>query len=153
MKNRFIRIMPPSSFIIALLCDITSVIILFTAVIRIIHRAEFIYICLAIIGTALLFIGILTTKELLSCGVSFKEDVLIFTGLDKNNEYRYKEISEIETYKDTKASLRKTLVERYSSVIIHLKNGDVATVELGITTKRKLKRIENEINERIKKDS
>ncbi len=96
-----------------------------------------------------MIIAALTTREVLRHGVLLTDSEIVFTALDFDNKVRYDEIERIEVVKDTKASLRKNFISRYSSLVFYLNDDTVLTVELGITTKRKLNQIENEINTRL----
>ena len=96
-----------------------------------------------------MIIAALTTREVLRHGVLLTDREIVFTALDFDNKVRYDEIERIEVVKDTKASLRKNFISRYSSLVFYLNDDTVLTVELGITTKRKLNQIENEINTRL----
>ena len=59
------------------------------------------------------------------------------------------DVENIKIHKDTKASLKKNFNDRQSQVIITLKNGGVVTVDIGLTSMKKLKKIENEINSHL----
>ena len=91
----------------------------------------------------------LMIKEVFKTGVRFTSDKAEFTGVDENNMFEYSHIKKIQTGRDTKASLKKNFVDRYSHIIIFLDDDSVVTIELGLTTKRTLKKIENEFNARI----
>lgn len=103
----------------------------------------------AIIEVIALVIAFFVSKEVVSNGVRFDEEGVEFTGLDENNCFKYSEIVKVETNKDTKASLKKNFVDRYSHVILHLNDESVVTIDLGLTTVKTLKKIEKEINDRI----
>lgn len=91
---------------------------------------------------------VITTVKTLKNGVIFKENELEFTALDENNVLEYKNIKKAESHKDTKVSFKKKFTDRYSSLIIYLNDDTVLTVELGFTSKKKLKRLVDEINKR-----
>ncbi len=95
-------------------------------------------------------IAFLTTKEVLSTAVKFDNEKLIFTAIDENNTFKYCDIEKIESSKDTKASLRKNFVDRYSHIIFYTKDGNITTIDLGMTTLKTLNNITEEINKRIK---
>ena len=61
------------------------------------------------------------------------------------NPYYLPDVENIKIHKDTKASLKKNFNDRQSQVIITLKDGRVVTVDIGLTSMKKLKKIENEI--------
>ena len=67
----------------------------------------------------------------------------------KNNVFNYDDVENIKIHKDTKASLKKNFNDRQSQIIITLKNGGVVTVDIGLTSMKKLKKIENEINSHL----
>ena len=96
-------------------------------------------------------IAALATREVLRHGVRITGEYVEFTALDSDNKVRFDEIEKIAIQKDTKASFTKNFVNRYSSLVFYLKDDEVLTVELGITTKRKLTQIETEINARLNK--
>lgn len=97
----------------------------------------------------MLIVAALTTREVLRHGVRITDKYVEFTALDSDNKVRFDEIEKIAVQKDTKASFKKNFVSRYSSIVFYLNDDSVLTVELGITTKRKLAQIEKEINDRI----
>ncbi|MBQ7739849.1 MAG: hypothetical protein IJT65_01250 [Eubacterium sp.] len=152
MKNKMIRIISPMTTVIIALLDLGAIFLLVLAFKSVEHKTSVITVILIIITFTNIIVAIKTTIELFLNGVLFKEKSVEFTGLDKNNTYYYKNIIDVASHKDTKSSLKKNYVERYSSLILTLDDGSVATVELGYTTKRKLNKIENELNKRIKKD-
>ena len=89
-------------------------------------------------------------KEVLKTGVRFTSDKVEFTGVDENNVFEYSHIVKVQTGRDTKASLKKNFVDRYSHIIIFLDDDSVVTIELGLTTKHTLKVIDDEFKARIK---
>ena len=111
--------------------------------------ATFVNIMFVIIELCSIVLAVFYSREVLRHGIRFKECELEFTGLDENNVFAYGDIKSIEIFKDTKASLKKNFVDRYSRLNFELKDGSSVAVELGLTTKRKLKKIEKEINSRI----
>lgn len=148
--KKFVRIISPITLAIVLALDIAVVGFFVYAIQRIIEEASFITIAFIAIDIFALIIAIFTTKEALSNGVIFYDDRIEFTGLDTGNTFYYNDIIKIETQKDTKASLRKNFVDRYSHIILHLNNDTVATIDLGLTTTKTLKRIETELTNRTK---
>ena len=144
MKNKFIRIISPASFGAALLLDIASIGLCVAAT-----QQKKTSLPLCVIGVLALLLGALTTAETLRHGIRLKENEMEFTALDKDNVYAYEDIEKTEIYKDTKASFKKNFTQRYSNLILYLTDGTVATAELGFTTKRKLRKIEEEIKKRI----
>lgn len=150
MKDKFIRIVPPISFFVIAVFDLAAVALTAVSVANITKRLDFYSVCFVIIQAVIIIVAALTTREQLKNGVLFKADGLEFTALDENNEFKYSEIERAEVFKDTTPSFKKRLVQRYSSVILYLKDGSVATIELGLTTKRALIKTEQELNERLK---
>lgn len=149
MKNKFISIISPLSVIIALTLDTAVVYYGVYAVQNIGKNASALNIVFLIIDICSIFLAVFYTREVLRHGISFKEDSFELTFLDENNAFEYANIESVEVFKDTKASLKKNFVDRYSRITLNLKDGNSATLELGLTTKRKLKKIESEINSRI----
>ena len=149
MKDKFIPCVSPLSLFVIALFDIASLVMTVFAVKGIIHRPNIYNIAFFVIMVVDIVTALLATKSLMKNGVRFKENEVEFTALDNNNIYAYNDIERADFYKDTKASLKKNFVSRYSSIIFYLKDGSVATVELGLTSKRKLRIIEEEIKKRI----
>ena len=85
------------------------------------------------------------SKYVISQGIVFNETSFEFTALDENNIFNYDDIASIKINKDTKASLKKNFNDRQSQIIIEEKDGKVTTVDIGLTSMKKLKKIENEI--------
>lgn len=149
MKDRFIRVISPISFCVITVLDIAIIAFGVFAYQKITADKNIYNIMFVGIEVVAFIIGILASKEVVSNGVKFEYTKMEFTGLDENNIFEYKNIERIETNKDTKASLRKNFVDRYSSIIIHQTDGTVTTIELGLTTLKTLTKIEEEINKRI----
>ena len=151
MKDKFIRVTSPPALLFTVCFDAVVLFLCVLATARLFQGIRFYSVAFAVIAAILVPVAVLTTREQMKNGVHFRDKKIEFTGLDEHNVYAYADIEKAEVYKDTGASLKKNFVERYSSVILYLKNGEVATVELGVTTKSTLKKIENELQERIKK--
>lgn len=147
--KKFIRILSPITLAIVFALDIAVIGFCIYAVQRIIADVSAITIGFVAIDIFALIIAIFTTKEAFSNGVKFDDEKVEFTGLDTNNIFYYKDIEKVETQKDTKASLKKNFVDRYSHIILHLNNDTIATIDLGLTTTKALKKIEEEINKQI----
>lgn len=94
---------------------------------------------------------VLMIKEMFKTGVRFTGDRVEFTAVDENNVFEYAHIVKAQTGKDTKASLKKNFVDRYSHIVIYLDDDSVVTIELGLTTKRTLNKIDTEFRNRINK--
>lgn len=149
MKNKFIRIVSPISFAMALILDIAVIYYGKYAIQKLSGGASFMNIMFIIIEICSVLLAIFYTREVLRHGIRFRENEFEITALDENNIFAYSNIKSVEVFKDTKASFKKNFVDRYSRLTIELKDGSQTAIELGLTTKRKLKKIENEINSRI----
>lgn len=149
MKDRFIRVISPITIAVVACLDFAIIGIGAFAIKKIQQSIDGWTIAFLVIELFAIIIGILATKEAISNGVRFDNEKMEFTGLDDNNVFKYQEIEKIETNKDTKASLRKNFVDRYSSIIIFKKDNSVTTIELGLTTRKTLLKIADEINNRI----
>lgn len=149
MKNKFIRVISPITITVVVCLDIAIIGIGAFAIKKIQQSIDGWTIAFLVIELFAIIIGILATKEAVSNGVRFDNEKMEFTGLDDNNVFKYQDIEKIETNKDTKASLRKNFVDRYSSIIIFKKDNSVTTIELGLTTRKTLLKIADEINNRI----
>lgn len=149
MEKKFIRVISPFSLAVTLVSDIAVIVLARLAIDRLKVTVD---------AYSIIFIAVIAFSAVLACGLSvqlfrngvkFDMEKMEFTAIDDNNVFYYKEIEKIETIRDTKASLRKNLVDRYSRIIIYTVNNEVATIELGLTTNRVLKKIEQEIQKRI----
>ena len=139
MKNKLIRTLSPITLSVVLILDAASIWFTYIAVQKMIIKEYDAY------SIMFLIIVVLTT------GVKFYEDKFVFTGLDENNEFSYTDVVKIETQKDEKASLKKNFVDRYSIIILHLADDSVVSIELGLTTRKTLNKIKNEIESRMSK--
>ena len=149
MKNKFIRIISPISVVMALILDAAVVYFAYYAYTKLSSGISAINIVFAIIVICSVILAVFYSREVLRHGICFKENEFEITFLDENNFFRYEDIESAELFRDTKASFKKNFVDRYSKLTVYLKDESAATIELGLTTKRKLKKIENEINKRI----
>ena len=149
MKNKFIRILSPITVSIIALLDAGVISFGVFAIKKLQAKIDIYTILFAIIEVFALVIAILVSKEILSNGVKFSENGMEFTGLDENNIFEYSDIEKIETFKDTKASFKKNFIDRFSHITITKKDNSIVTVDLGLTTKRKLNKIKVEIEKRI----
>ena len=158
MKNKFVRCLSPitAGVTLAMLIavafngyysvtkiiqspDWKTAVYLFVELVAFVHR---ILVAVAIV--------VLMIKEIIKTGVYFGDDRVEFTGVDDNNVFEYSRISRVEAVRDTKASLKKNFVDRYSRVILYLDDDSVVTVELGLTSKKTLDYINNEFKQRLK---
>lgn len=149
MKNKFIRILSPITLLIIGVLDAGTILFGVYAVQKIIEKQNLWNILFAIIEFFAIIIAILVSKEVVSNGIKLNENEVEFTGLDENNIFAYSDIEKVETSKDTKASLKKNFVDRYSNVILTLKDGNIVTIELGLTTVKTLNKIKKEIESKI----
>ena len=150
MKNKFIRIISPISVFIAAALDGAVIYYGYYSVAKLRESNTFINVLFAIIVACSVALAVLYTREVFRHGIKFKENEFEITFLDENNIFSYSEIKSVQSFKDTKVSMRKNFVERYSKITLNLNDGSIAAIELGFTTSRKLKAIEKEINRRIK---
>lgn len=149
MKDKFIRVLSPFTLAFVLLLDIAVIVFAYYAVKKLSEQLSAVNVIFAVIEIAAILIAVLVTKEVFTNGVRFRNNEVEFTGVDDNNLFHYTDIVKIESSKDNKASLKKNFVDRYSSIIIYLKDESVVTIELGLTTNKTLKKIADELNSRI----
>lgn len=149
LNEKFCRIISPVAFLFAFVLDVAVVIYAVFAVKKLAAGANVYSVIFAAMDLLAIAVGILVTKEVLTQGVRFGEESLEFTVLDDNNVFKYAEIEKLESEKDTKASFKKNFNDRQSHIVFYLKNDKIVTVDLGLTTKRTLQKITDEINSRI----
>lgn len=149
MKDKFLRILSPITLAVVAILDAAVIGYGIYAIKRLTAVQNATIIIFAVCDLAALIIAALVTKEVLSNGVKFHNDEMEFTGLDNDSIFAYADIEKIETEKDTKPSFVKNFVDRQSKVILTLKDERVVTIDVGLTTKNGLKKIEDEINNRI----
>ena len=155
MKQKFIRILSPITLAVIAVLDIAVIGFGIFAVKKIITTPSAAIIFFSIIEVFAIIVGVLVTREVIKNGVIFYEDKFEFNGIDDKNIFTYENISEIEMYHDTSASLTKNFVDRHALIIITANDGSVTTVDIGLTTKNTLKKIKSELihyidNEKIK---
>lgn len=151
MKDKFIRVLSPFTLAFVIVLDAAVIGYGYYAIEKLSHQVSAVNVIFSVIEIIALIVAVLVTKEILLNGVKFKDDDVEFTGIDDNNIFKYDDIVKIESSKDNKASLKKNFVDRYSNIIIYLKDESVVTIELGLTTNGTLKKIVNELNSRIGK--
>lgn len=151
MKDKFLRILSPITLAVVALLDAAVIGYGIYAIKRLIAVQNTTIIIFTICDLAAIIIAVLVTKEVFSNGVKFYSDEMEFTGLDNDSIFAYNNIEKVETEKDTKPSFVKNFVDRQSKVILTLKDERVVTIDIGLTTKNGLKKIEDEINSRIQK--
>lgn len=149
MKDKFIRCVSPIEVIISFVVEASGIGFLVYAIKELKGRTDFYAAVFYIVTVFAIVLGFFMIKQALSQGVIFYSDRLEFTDIDNANIFEYKKIKSVDSYKDTKVSFKKKVVERFSLIIIELDDGTSVTITLGYTTKRTLNKIVNEIKSRI----
>ena len=149
MKDKFIRCVSPIEVIISFAVEASGIGFLVYAIKELKGRTDFYAVIFYIVTVFAIVLGFFMIKQAFSQGVIFYSDNLEFTDIDNANIFEYKKIKNVDSYKDTKVSFKKKVVERFSLIIIELDDGTSVTITLGYTTKRTLNKIVNEIKSRI----
>lgn len=149
MKDKFIRCVSPIEVIISFVVEASGIGFLVYAIKELKGRTDFYAAVFYIVTVFAIVLGFFMIKQAFSQGVIFYSDNLEFTDIDNANIFEYKNIKSVDSYKDTKVSFKKKVVERFSLIIIELDDGTSVTITLGYTTKRTLNKIVNEIKNRI----
>ena len=149
MKDKFIRCVSPIEVIISFVVEASGIGFLVYAIKELKGRTDFYAAVFYIVTVFAIVLGFFRIKQAFSQGVIFYSDRLEFTDIDNANIFEYKKIKSVDSYKDTKVSFKKKVVERFSLIIIELDDGTSVTITLGYTTKRTLNKIVNEIKSRI----
>ena len=149
MKDKFIRCVSPIEVIISFAVEASGIGFLVYAIKELKGRTDFYAVIFYIVTVFAIVLGFFMIKQAFSQGVIFYSDKLEFTDIDNANIFEYKKIKSVDSYKDTKVSFKKKVVERFSLIIIELDDGSSVTITLGYTTKRTLNKIVNEIKSRI----
>lgn len=149
MKDKFIRCVSPIEVIISFVVEASGIGFLVYAIKELKGRTDFYAAVFYIVTVFAIVLGFFMIKQAFSQGVIFYSDKLEFTDIDNANIFEYKKIKSVDSYKDTKVSFKKKVVERFSLIIIELDDGTSVTITLGYTTKRTLNKIVNEIKSRI----
>lgn len=149
MKDKFIRCVSPIEVIISFAVEASGIGFLVYAIKELKGRTDFYAVIFYIVTVFAIVLGFFMIKQAFSQGVIFYSDNLEFTDIDNANVFEYKKIKSVDSYKDTKVSFKKKVVERFSLIIIELDDGTSVTITLGYTTKRTLNKIVNEIKSRI----
>ncbi len=149
MKDKFIRCVSPIEVIISFVVEASGIGFLVYAIKELKGRTDFYAAVFYIVTVFAIVLGFFMIKQAFSQGVIFYSDNLEFTDIDNANVFEYKKIKSVDSYKDTKVSFKKKVVERFSLIIIELDDGTSVTITLGYTTKRTLNKIVNEIKSRI----
>lgn len=150
MKNKFIRIISPIALAVVIVLDIGVIAYGVFAVKNLMQRVTTLSIIFALCIILAVVVAVLTTRETVRNGVIFRENEMEFTGLDNDNIFKYEDIKNIAYVKDEKPSFVKNFIDRQSRIVLTFQDDKVVTVDIGITTKNKLKEIEKEITDRIK---
>ena len=145
MKNKFYRIISPVTLLVVIALDAAVVAYAVFAVKKLIQNVSVYSVLFAIIDLFAIVVAVLVSKYVVSQGIVFGDNSFEFTALDENNVFNYDDVENIKINKDTKASLKKNFNDRQSQIIIEEKDGKVTTVDIGLTSMKKLKKIENEI--------
>lgn len=149
-KNyKFVRCVSIFALAVAIILDAACTVFSVYSIISLRERADFWGIAFVVIMLFSDALGVLFTKETLSNGVKFFDDYVEFTGIDENNVYKYSDIERAESSRDTRASLRKNLVDRYSNVTLYLRDESIVSIQLGLTSGKTLKRITDELTSRL----
>lgn len=149
MKDKFIRCVSPIEVIISFAVEASGIGFLVYAIKELKGRTDFYAAVFYIVTVFAIVLGFFMIKQAFSQGVIFYSDNLEFTDIDNANIFEYKKIKSVDSYKDTKVSFKKKVVERFSLIIMELDDGTSITITLGYTTKRTLNKIVNEIKSRI----
>ena len=149
MKDKFIRCVSPIEVIISFAVEASGIGFLVYAIKELKGRTDFYAAVFYIVTVFAIVLGFFMIKQAFSQGVIFYTDNLEFTDIDNANIFEYKKIKSVDSYKNTKVSFKKKVVERFSLIIIELDDGTSVTITLGYTTKRTLNKIVNEIKSRI----
>ena len=149
MKDKVIRCVSPIEVIISFVVEASGIGFLVYAIKELKGRTDFYAAVFYIVTVFAIVLGFFMIKQAFSQGVIFYSDRLEFTDIDNANIFEYKKIKSVDSYKDTKVSFKKKVVERFSLIIIELDDGTSVTITLGYTTKRTLNKIVNEIKSRI----
>lgn len=150
MKEKFIRIISPITLVVVLLLDCATVCFSVIAVKKTIQQISAVHFAFDFIMLVVFAAAVLVTKSTLTAGVKFSGDGLEFTAIDNDNVFSYADIERVETKRDSKASLTKNFNDRHSYILLHLTQDRIAAIDIGLTTKRTLAKIEKEIN--LRKD-
>lgn len=145
MKNKKIRIISPITLIVVLCLDVAVVYWVILAVQKIKAEVTTAGIAFIILDIFAILLAIFLTKEVLSYGIAFRENEFEFTAIDNDNLFEYNNIASVEVQRDESASLTKNFSQRHSMLILHLKDDSVASIDLGLTTRKALINVHKEI--------
>lgn len=149
MEEKFVRIISPFTLAIVIILDIGVIAYAVYAIKNLVLRINTLNIIFAVLIVFAFVVAILTTKETVKHGIIFRDENMEFTGMDKDSVFCFEDIDSVAYVKDEKPSFVKNFVDRQSRIVFTLKDKSVVTVDIGITTKNKLKEIEKEIELRL----
>lgn len=150
IDGKFIRIISPVTLAVVIALDLGVIAYAIHAIKTLAMRVNTINIIFTVIVVFAFAIAFLTTRETVKHGVIFRDDEMEFTGMDNDNVFKFKDIVSVAYVKDEKPSFVKNFIDRQSRIVLTYPENKVITVDIGITTKNKLKEIEKEIDERMK---
>lgn len=149
MKEKFVRIISPLTLAIVIVLDAATIGYAIFAIKKIIDYPSANAIIFAACDFAALIIAVIVTRQTLTNGVKLYDDEVEFTGLDDDNIFAYNDIVSVETEKDTKASLVKNFNDRQSRIILNFKDDKTVTIDIGLTSRRTLEKVANEIRSKL----
>ena len=150
-NGKFIRIISPVTLAVVIALDIGVIAYAVHAVKTLAMRVNTMNIIFAVFVIFAFAVAFLTTRETVKHGVIFRDDEMEFTGMDNDNIFKFEDIVSVAYVKDEKPSFVKNFIDRQSRIVLTYPENKVVTVDIGITTKNKLKEIEKEIEQRLKK--
>ncbi len=151
MNKKQIKILSPLTMLAVLLLDLSVVAVTVFAIIKLLEEVGPMSIAFAFMDLMAVIIAILVSKEVVSNKIVFTETGFELIGLDNDNKYEYKDIEKIEYDKDEKASFVKNFNDRHAMLILHLRDNKLASIDLGLITKKRLLTIAREIENNISK--
>ncbi len=148
-ETKKINIISPITVVVVVILDIAVVAYGVFAVMKLVESPTASAIFFAAIEVIALIVGILTTREVLSNYVIFRDDELEFTGVDGMNIFDYENIGKIEVQQDTSVSFTKNFVDRHTLLIFTLKDAGLVTIDIGLTTKGTVAKLIKELGNYI----
>lgn len=148
-NEKFIKIISPVTLAVVIALDLGVIAYAVHAIKTLAMRVNAMNIIFTVLVVFAFAIAFLTTRETVKHGVIFRDDEMEFTGMDNDNIFKFEDIVSVAYVKDEKPSFIKNFIDRQSRIILTYPENKVVTVDIGITTKNKLKEIEEEINKRI----
>lgn len=149
MKEKFIRVISPITLAVVIILDIGVIAYAIYAIRNLALRVNTLSVIFAVLIVVAFVIAILTTRETVKHGVIFRDGEMEFTGMDNDSVFKFEDIVSVAYVKDEKPSFVKNFIDRQSRIVLTMKENKVVTVDIGITTKNKLKEIEKEIEFRM----